>query len=118
MDDGEWQFAEGFLSHLHLERRLSPHTLTNYRRDLQRCATVLAALDRQDWAQVTSHDVRTLVTRLHREGLGGKSIQRLLSALRTLYNWLLREGRTWIAAVSACLTQRTPAVTPTIPSRL
>jgi integrase/recombinase XerC len=34
-----------------------------------------------------------LVATLHRQGKGGKSIQRMLSSLRTFYRWLMREGR-------------------------
>jgi len=38
------------------------------------------------------HTVRKLVARLHRQGLKGNSIARLLSSLRSLFNYLLREG--------------------------
>ncbi|MDN5862000.1 MAG: tyrosine-type recombinase/integrase, partial [Salinisphaera sp.] len=36
--------------------------------------------------------IRALVARLHREGLGGRSLQRLLSTLRGFYGFLIREG--------------------------
>ncbi|HCJ65627.1 MAG TPA: tyrosine recombinase XerC, partial [Alcanivorax sp.] len=76
-----------FVRHLASERRLSPHTVKHYRRDLERAAPHLPP-----WTQVTVHDVRALVARLHRQGLGGRSLQRLLSTLRTFYTWMNREG--------------------------
>lgn len=76
-----------FVRHLASERRLSSHTVKHYRRDLERAAAQLPP-----WDQVSVHDVRTLVIRLHRQGLGGRSLQRLLSTLRTFYTWLNREG--------------------------
>lgn len=77
-----------FVRHLASERRLSPHTVTHYRRDLERAAPHLP----QPWSAVTGHDIRALVARLHREGLGGRSLQRLLSTLRGFYGFLIREG--------------------------
>lgn len=78
-----------FLKHLESERRLSPHTVSNYQRDLKEASRVLG---QQDWAQVTVHDIRSLVANLHRQGKGGKTIARQLSTLRTFYRYLMREG--------------------------
>jgi integrase/recombinase XerC len=82
-----------FLHHLAAERRLSEHTVRNYRRDLEKAAAFLQENSIGDWNAVTVHDVRALVAGLHRRGLSGKSLQRLLSTLRTFFRYLLREGR-------------------------
>lgn len=84
--------VESFLVHLDSERRLSANTLDAYRRDLTRCASLLADAGRECWSEADSQDLRMLVAREHRRGLGGRSIQRQLSALRALYRWLVREG--------------------------
>src|SRR5690606_14872892 len=84
---------DAFIHHLVTERRLSPHTQENYRRDLQQCAALLTQRRLDQWHAVTSNDVRMLVATLHRQGKGGKSIQRMLSSIRTFYRWLMREGR-------------------------
>lgn len=86
--DADW--VADFIRHLDSERRLSANTVKHYRRDLERARQ---ALDGLHWRRVTVHDLRALVARLHREGLGGRSLQRLLSTLRTFFHFLIREGR-------------------------
>ncbi len=81
-----------FLSHLHVERRLSPHTLAAYRRDLQRLLRFCHAQGITAWEQLDAHQVRHFAATLHRQGLGGRSIQRHLSALRGCCEFLLGEG--------------------------
>lgn len=82
-----------FLDHLADERQLSPRTVTAYRRDLERFADELAAQGITRAQDVTEHQVRAYAARRHRQGLGGRSIQRLLSSIRSFYRYLMREGR-------------------------
>ncbi len=84
---------EDFIAHLASERQLSPHTLNNYRRDLQRLLQFRLAQALDDWAQLQSSHLRQFAAQLHRQGMGGRSIQRVLSAVRTFYKYLHREGR-------------------------
>jgi integrase/recombinase XerC len=84
---------EAYLHHLAHERRLSPLTLINYRRDLE---GIDAWLDREGpgpWDGLDAHTVRRYVAARHRAGASGRTLQRELSALRGLYRYLLREGR-------------------------
>ena len=81
-----------FAQHIGSERRLSPHTLSNYQRDLTQAATLLQERGLNEWPAVTQHEIRALVAMWHRRGKGGVSIQRTLSSLRTFYRFLLREG--------------------------
>ena len=81
-----------FIEHLEVERALSPRTRDAYRRDLDRFAFELERLDIDDPARANEHVVRGFIARLHRQGLGGRSIQRVLSALRGYYRWMMREG--------------------------
>lgn len=80
-----------FIRHLASEKRLSPLTCTNYRRDLQRLAAWLAERNNLQWRSVSGHDLRRYVAHLSRQGLGGRSIARHLSAIRRFYQYLLRE---------------------------
>jgi integrase/recombinase XerC len=84
--------VQAFSRHIGSERRLSPHTLSNYNRDLEQAAAALQQRGVSHWSAVTQHDVRALVALWHRGGKGGSSIQRMLSSLRTFFHFLLREG--------------------------
>jgi len=81
-----------FLDYLHHERGLSPRTRVAYQRDLKLFSEELSRLEIDDLNRVNEHQVRGLVARLHRQGLGSRSLQRLLSAIRSFYRWLMKEG--------------------------
>lgn len=83
------QTVNTFLTHLASERRLSPHTVNGYQRDLIEARTLLGS---QPWDTLTVHDMRSLAASLHRQGKSGKTIQRMLSTLRTFFRYLMREG--------------------------
>ena len=84
-----WPGAEDWLAELRDLRRVSPHTLSNYERDLRRLQTLAAGATP---AQLTALDLRRFVGRLHAGGLSGRSIARTLSAWRGLLRWLARRG--------------------------
>ena len=92
MQAGAAAWIGRYLAHLRTERRLSPHTEAAYRRDL---AALVAYCDGEKlghWKQLDSFHVRTFAAREHRDGLGPRSVQRRLSALRGFFNYLIREG--------------------------
>ncbi len=84
--------AKNFFAYLENERGLSKRTLYAYQRDLDQLLTYLEAEKIDQPGQVTQHHNRAFIAQRHRQGLGGKSLQRLLSAIRSLFRWLLREG--------------------------
>lgn len=86
------QQLQAFLDYLHHERGLSPRTRTAYQRDLELFMQELERLEITDAQNVGEHQVRSLIARLHRQGLGSRSLQRLLSAIRSFYRWLMKEG--------------------------
>lgn len=88
----EEDWIEDFLSHLENERRLSPHTISNYRRDLQSIIDYCNNAGVSDWRQLDAQHVRSWVARGHRQGLGGRSLSRALSALRSYLQFLVREN--------------------------
>lgn len=90
---GETTFAASaaaFLDYCRDVRRLSPHTLSNYRRDLDSLDSALSRQQIYRAEQVQEAHVRHWVSGLHRRGLSGSSIQRGLSAARSLFNYLGR----------------------------
>jgi integrase/recombinase XerC len=82
---------DGYLRHLSTERRLSPHTASNYARDLRALAAFAERGNLASWSSIDSQHVRVFAAREHAGGLGPRSVQRRLSAVRGFYNYLLRE---------------------------
>ncbi len=80
-----------YLAHLRTERRLSPHTEAAYRRDLDALVAFCEGERIAGWKQLDNFHVRTFAAREHRDGLGPRSVQRRLSALRGFFNYLIRE---------------------------
>lgn len=81
--------VEQFLAELSTQRRVSPHTATAYARDLARLAELAGA---SGLADLTAHDIRGFVARLHSGGLAPTSIARTLSAWRSFFQWLSDRG--------------------------
>lgn len=92
MDSISQQQVADYLNYLTGVKNYSPRTCENYGRDLNRVAQYCDQQELASWPQMTHQQVRGLVAWQHRQGLGGKTIGRCLSALRGLYNFLAREG--------------------------
>ena len=78
-----------FEEHLRTERRLSNHTIVSYQRDLKKL-TIWCTESKLLLQDISSHDIRACLSSLHKKGLGGKSIQRWLSSLRTFFNYCIK----------------------------
>jgi len=83
--------VDQYLGHLAQERRLSARTVDAYRRDLGVFAEFCKSRGIAAFSAVTAADIRALAAQRAAAGLGGRSVQRLLSASRGLFNYLLRE---------------------------
>ncbi|MDQ7844231.1 MAG: tyrosine recombinase [Armatimonadota bacterium] len=81
-----------FLRALDGERGLSPHTLAAYRRDVIRLLRFVRSLGVTAWGGVTTPVVRRYVAHLDRR-YARTAVARQLSALRTLFRYLYREGK-------------------------
>lgn len=82
-----------FLDHLRFERRLSPRTLEGYARDLTRLIQWLLEHGIDSWFLLDQHRARSYIAHRHRQGMSPKSLHRELSSLRSLCDFLLREGQ-------------------------
>jgi len=91
MHDDARSWLAKFLKHLSSERRLSPHTDCNYRRDLELFIRFCERNDIADWRSVDSQHVRSFAAAEFRQGQSPRTIQRRLSALRSFFNFLLRQ---------------------------
>ena len=93
MQEHAQQWIDDFLFHLKTERRLSPHTLSNYRRDLLGVVAYCDSVAVSDWPALDAKHVRGFLAARHRQGTGGRSLARALSALRSFLKFLIRERR-------------------------
>jgi integrase/recombinase XerD len=81
-----------FLHYLAAERRLSAHTVEAYGRD---CAELARGLDRRSVTaveDVRSGDIVAFLSELNDRGLSARSRARMLSAVRGLFRYMVREG--------------------------
>jgi len=80
-----------FLDHLGVERGLSPHTCSAYRRDL-RYLNAFTHEGGRRLQTVTAADLHRFIARMAGARPAPASIARLISALRSFYRFLLLEG--------------------------
>lgn len=92
MPDTLGQARDRYLDYIREVRQLSPHTLSNYQRDLDAFVQWSDNRGITQAGKVQEADIRQWVSHLHRRGLAGSSIQRCLSATRSLFNFLGREN--------------------------
>jgi len=104
----------GFLDHLAVERRASPHTLDAYRRDLAALVSWAQAQGVADISDLHAEQVRGFVAAQHRRELSAKTLQRQLSACRSFFQWLLRHGRIAANPAAAVRAPRAPRKLPQV----
>jgi len=102
-----------YLDELAQQRRLSPHTVSNYRRDLQSLCGLIADLPGDcGFNAIRTPHVRRFVAQLHTHGLGGRSLGRTLSAWRGFYRWLGQRGVTTHNPVDGVRPPKSPKALP------
>ncbi|ORU92636.1 MAG: tyrosine recombinase XerC [Cycloclasticus sp. symbiont of Bathymodiolus heckerae] len=90
MDQPAVDVCQQFLDVLRVERRLSPHTLKAYTRDLAQLALYCDKESLATWKELNGHHVRRFIAERHRDGLSSRSLQRELSACRSFFDFLIK----------------------------
>ena len=106
--------VEEFIGHLQVERRMSPHTLDAYRRDLAALVGWADADGIHDLLALQTEQLRAFVAAEHRRGLSPKSLQRRLSACRSFYRWLLKNGRIAASPAGSLRAPKAPRKLPQV----
>ncbi len=104
-----------FLHYLAQEKRMSLHTVTNYQRDLKRLLAFCEQHKLSSWTALKISHIRQFIAELHQRDLSGKTIQRALSAIRSLYRYLIREG---LADLNPAQAVQAPKSKKRLPSTL
>lgn len=82
-------YIDRYLKSLRTQRKLSPHTVSSYGRDLAELLSFSETLgDNVTLASVTHFHIRRLASQLHAKGLNARSIARKLSSWRGFFDWL------------------------------
>ncbi len=92
MSPAALEWVARFRRYLGSERRMSAHTEQAYARDLAALMRYCERARLGDWSQLDTQHVRAFAAHSHAAGLGPRSIQRRLSAVRSFYAFLLREA--------------------------
>ena len=117
------KLVEQFLEHLRYERNVSAHTLRNYSSDLEQFLDHLDPLDQGDsrprnLPEVTEIDhltIREWLAALHTAQKKKASVARKLAALRTFFQFLVREG---IVELNPAKLVATPRLEKKLPTHL
>lgn len=94
---------------------MSMHTLAAYRHDLLALAGFCEARKVQRWSALNNFQVRAFAAAEHASGMAPRSIQRRLSAVRSFYEYLMREGQ---AKSNPALEVRAPKSKKRLPATL
>lgn len=111
---GAWQRELGAV------RRLAPKTLEAYARDLDQFLQFLAGhaggpVGLATFRDLRGADIRAFMAQRRNESLGSRSLARVLSALKSFFRYLEREG---ILATEALNVIRTPKLPKSLPKAL
>jgi integrase/recombinase XerC len=106
-----------WLSHLAHERRMSPKTLEAYQRDVQQFLGFLAehlgkSVTLADLAKLTPADVRAFMAARRGDGIGSRSLMRILAGVRSFARYLERNGKGKVAALAAVRAPKLPKTLP------
>ena len=94
MHDDDKQLLSDFLAQLTIEKRASQYTVKSYKRDLNCLSNYCESKSISLWTDLKQTDIRSYMASRHRQGLSSTSLQRELSAIRSFFNFLLKNQLT------------------------
>jgi integrase/recombinase XerC len=104
-----------FFDHLRYEKRASKNTVTHYQRDLKHLTLFCQKKSCEHWSELQYPDIRNHIAGRHRQGLSGKSLQRELSAIRSFFNYLVKNN---YLQINPARYLRAPKASKTLPKTL
>lgn len=92
MSQSLYLHTQPYWDFLRIERQVSPHTLSNYQRQLKAVCALFEQAQIPDWQSVDVAAVRWLLSQSRKQELGAKSIALRLVALRQFLAFLVEKG--------------------------
>jgi len=80
-----------FIDYLEAEKHVSPYTVRNYRRDLLNFSAFIRRSGHTSYRDVNKNTIREYLAFLQHQSLAVSSINRILSAIRSFYSYMMRE---------------------------
>jgi integrase/recombinase XerC len=111
MQSSESLLLESFIKTLH---HLSEHTRKAYQRDLAHIENYCDKQDISKWSDLDGRQLRGFVAWRHRQGIGGRSLQRNLSAIRAFYRYLLKEEKVKNNPAEGIIAPKSPRKLPKV----
>ncbi len=105
-----------YIEYLRSVKNSSPHTVSNYGKDLDQFVTYLSppAARPPALSGVTHRLIREFIAHLHDQGLEKSSIARKLAALRSFFKYCVREGRLKESPARLVPTPKLPKRIPSV----
>ncbi|MFY0643898.1 MAG: site-specific tyrosine recombinase XerD [Bacteroidia bacterium] len=100
-----------FASYLQLERSLSENTISSYLSDIQKLESYL---DQKSVLSFTNKEAVDFVVGMEEVGLSKRSVARIISALKTLYKFLIAENYTETSPLALIETPKLPKNLPEV----
>ncbi len=111
MKEIEVKYIDRFFETLN---HLSPHTRSAYQRDLNILLKYCHSQDIKNWKDIDGRQLRSFIAWRHRQGIGGRSLQRNLSAVRAFYRFLIEEGVTKQNPAKGIFAPKSPRKLPRV----
>ena len=102
---------DAFIKHLH---HLSQNSLAAYQRDIRHLQQYCSQQQINDWSELDGRMLRGFVAWRHRQGIGGRSLQRNLSAIRAFFRFLLQQGKVKNNPAEGIVTPKTGRKLPKV----
>ncbi len=111
MQSSETLLLESFIKTLH---HLSKHTRNAYQRDLDHLQNYCDQQEITKWSELDGRQLRGFVAWRHRQGIGGRSLQRNLSAIRSFYRYLIKEEKVKNNPAEGIIAPKSPRKLPKV----
>jgi integrase/recombinase XerC len=109
VNPAELRLLEDFIASV---QHLSPNTRSAYRRDLGGLRAWCEERGLGRWRELDGRQLRAYVAARHRRGLGGRSLQRALCAIRAFYRHLMKRGKAEANPAQGLTTPKSPKRLP------
>jgi len=105
-----------YLEYLRAVKNSSPHTVSNYGKDLEQFLAYLSppGLAPPPLSAITHHTVREFIGHLHDHGLQKSSVARKLASLRSFFKYCVREGHLKDSPARLVPTPKLPKRIPSV----